>query len=73
MCEWDSRGIKQHYIQKQRPKQKALILGQKNVVNTPLINPEKSLSPLHIKLGPFVKVMDQNSAGFIYLKISFPG
>jgi hypothetical protein len=42
---------KHHYIQKQGPKQEALILAQTNVINTPLINPEKSLPPLRIKLG----------------------
>jgi len=33
------------------------------------------LSPLHIKIGlikNFVKTMDQNSAGFTYLKNKFP-
>jgi hypothetical protein len=34
------------------PKQESLIPGQKNAVNTPLINPEKVYLPLlHIKLG----------------------
>jgi hypothetical protein len=50
----------------------SLIPGQKNVVNTPLMNPEKvHLPPLHIKLG--LKKMDQYSAGFMYLKNKFPG
>jgi len=46
------------------------------VVHTPLINPEKvHLPPLHIQLGLIknvVKAMDQNSAGFMYLKNKFP-
>jgi len=50
--------------------------GQKNVVHTPLINPEKVyLPPLHNQLGlikTVVKAMDQNSAGFMYLKHRFP-
>jgi hypothetical protein len=38
-----------------------------NVVNIPLINPEKFyLPPLHIK------AMDQNGAGFVYFKNKFP-
>jgi hypothetical protein len=52
-----------------------LISEQKNVPNTPLINPENVyLPPLHIKLGlikNFVKTMDQISAGFVYLKNKF--
>jgi len=48
---------------KKWPKQVSLIPEQKNVVNIPLINPEKVyLPPLHIK------VMDQNGAGFVYFK-----
>ena len=46
------------------------------MVHTPLINPEKvHLPPLHIQLGLIknvVKAMDQNSAGFMYLKNKFP-
>jgi hypothetical protein len=44
--------------------------------NTPFINPERIyLLQLHIKLGlinNFVKAMNQNSAGFMYLKNNFP-
>jgi hypothetical protein len=47
---WYSRDRKHHYIQKQGPKQEALILAQKSVITTPLINPEKSLPLLRIKL-----------------------
>ena len=46
------------------------------MVHTPLINPEiVYLPPLHIQLGLIknvVKTMDQNSAGFMYLKNKFP-
>ena len=62
---------------KQWPKRELLTPGQKNVVNTPSINHEKVyLLPMNIKLGlirNFVKAMDQNSAGFMYLKNEFPG
>jgi len=52
---------------KKWPKQVSLIPGQKNVVNIPLINPEKVyLPPLHIK------AMDQNGAGCVYFKNKFP-
>jgi hypothetical protein len=50
--------------------------GKKSVLNNPLVNPEKVfLPPLHIKLGlmkNFVKAMDKNGAGFMYLKHKFP-
>ena len=53
-----------------------LIPGQKSVINTPLINPEKVYLPLlHIELGlikKFVKVICQNNAGFMYLKNQLP-
>jgi len=65
-----------HYFRKQWPKRELLTPGQKNVVNIPSINPEKAyLPPLHIELGlirNFVKAMDQNSTGFMYLKNKFP-
>jgi hypothetical protein len=45
------------------------------VQNNPLVNPEKVfLLPLHIKLGlmkNFVKAIDKNGAGFMYLKHNF--
>jgi hypothetical protein len=76
LYEWDSRDSKYHYIQKQWPKRELLIPGNKNVVNTPLISTEKVyLPPSHIKLGLikiFVKAMDQNGAGFMYLENKYP-
>jgi hypothetical protein len=46
------------------------------VLNNPLVNPEKVfLHPLYIKLGlmkNFVKAMDKNGVGFMYLKHTFP-
>jgi hypothetical protein len=48
----------------------------KNVRHLPLVNPENVyLPPLHIKVGlmkNFVKGIDQNGAGFAYLKETFP-
>jgi len=50
--------------------------GEKNVVNPPLVLPEKIyLPPLHIKLGLikyFVKGMDKTSCGFEYVRSKFP-
>jgi len=54
LCEWDSRGGKYHYVQKQWHQRESLIAGQKNEVNIPLINPEQIYLPaLHIKLWLF--------------------
>jgi len=52
LCEWDSRDKKNHYVNKLWPKRTSLKPGEKNVVNPPLVLPEKIfLPPLHIKLG----------------------
>jgi hypothetical protein len=52
------------------------IPGKKNVLNNPLVNPEKLfLPPLNNKLGlvkNFVQAMDKNGTGFMYLKHKFP-
>jgi len=72
VCEWDSRDRKHHYIKKQWPKRESLIPGEKNAVNTPIINPEKVyLPPLYITLG-LTKTFDHKSAGFMYSKNKFP-
>ena len=75
LCEWDSRDKKNHYEKKVWPK-RSLTPGEKNVVNPPLVVPEKIyLPPLHIKLGlmkNFVKGMDRTGEGFTYLKNKFP-
>jgi hypothetical protein len=45
------------------------------VLNNPLVNLEQVfLPPLHIKLGlmkNFIKAMDKNGTGFMYLKLKF--
>ena len=70
------RDRKHQYILKQWPKRESLTLLQKHVVNTPLINPEKVyLALFHIKLEltkNFIKAMDQNSTGLMYLKDKVP-
>jgi len=76
MFEWHNRERKHHCIQKQWPKRESHIPVQKNVANTPLINPEEVyLTPLYNKLRlikNFIKAMNQNSAEFTYLKNKFP-
>ena len=52
LCEWDSRDKKNRYVNKLWPKRTPLTPGEKNVVNPPLVLPEKIyLPPLHINLG----------------------
>lgn len=54
----------------------SLVPGQKNVKHLPLVKPsDVFLPPLHIKLGlmkTFVKAMDRDGDGFLYLKEKFP-
>lgn len=75
LCEWNSRA-KDHYKCKDWPPRKSFQLSEKNVINIPLVQPEKIiLPPLHLKLGymkQFVKRLDQESEAFLYLKSLFP-
>lgn len=76
LCEWDSRARSEHYIKKDWPMRTNFIPGQRNVSENPLVEPNNIiLPPLHIKLGlikNFVKAMDRNGEGFLYLKSIFP-
>jgi len=76
LCKWDSRKKKNHCVNKLWPKRKSLTPGEKNVVNPPLVLPEKIyLPPLHIKLGlmkNFVKGMDKTGRAFQYVRNEFP-
>jgi hypothetical protein len=75
LCEWDSRDQKTHFVKKQWPKRENLTPGKKNVTCKPLVDPKKAyLPPLHIKLGlmkKFVKAMDCDVQGFLYLQRKF--
>ena len=61
---------------KQWPKREKLKPGKKNVTCKPLVDPKKVyLPPLHMKLGlmkNFVKAMDRDGQGFLYLQGKFP-
>jgi len=46
LCEWDSRDKKNHYVNEVWPKRTSLTTGEKNVVNPPLVLPEKNFCPL---------------------------
>lgn len=76
LCEWDSRDKTSHYMKKKWPMRASNEPGKKNVSNEPLVLSDAIiLPPLHIKLGlfkNFVKAMDKNGAGFLYLKEKFP-
>jgi len=76
LCEWDSRDKKKRYVNKLWLKRTSLTPGDKNVVISPFVLPEKMFLPsLHIKLGlmkNFVKGMDKTGRGFEYLRNKFP-
>jgi len=46
LCEWDSRDKKNHYVNKLWPKRTPMTPEEKNVVNPPLVLPEKIYLPL---------------------------
>lgn len=76
LCKWDSRDREKHYVQELWPDRIEYQLGKDNIKYVPLIDKNNIiLPPLHIKLGlvkNFVKVLDKESAAFIYLKKIFP-
>ncbi|CAK8690383.1 unnamed protein product [Clavelina lepadiformis] len=76
LCLWDSRATTEHYKKQIWPKRNEFVVGEKNVKQTRLINPNKVLiPPLHIKLGlikQFVKALDKGGDAFQFLKNLFP-
>lgn len=76
LCLWDSRAKNQHWIKKDWPAREALVPGQQNVINPPLVSRDRIiLPPLHIKLGlikQFVKALDKNGNCFLFLSKKFP-
>ena len=75
-CYWDSRAIDRHWVKKDWPAREDLAVGDKNVMNEPLVNRDRAiLPPLHIKLGlmkPFVKALDKDGDCFSYIANTFP-
>jgi hypothetical protein len=71
LCLWDSRSKSEHWVRKEWPERNEFPVGQKNVINEPLVDPQKILlPPLHIKLGlmkQFVKALDKDGRCFRYL------
>lgn len=76
LCLWDSRAREQHWKKSDWPSRETLKPGEKNVINTTLVPPEKVLlPPLHIKLGlmkQFVKSLQKDGDCFKYLCTKFP-
>lgn len=76
LCFWDSRDKENHYIKQVWPERTELKIGEKNVINQPLVNRNKIVfPPLHIKLGlmkQFVKALDTNGECFKYIILKFP-
>ena len=76
LYKWDGWDKKNHYVNELWPKPTSLTPQKKNVVNPPLVLPEKIyLPPLHIKLGLIkksVKGMDKTGCGFQYVRNKFP-
>ena len=77
MCLWDSRDKQHHWSQKVWPVREELKVGERNVINVPLVNRDRIiLPPLHIKLGimkQFVKALDKSGGCFNFLSHKFPG
>jgi len=71
LCEKDIRDKKNHCVSKLWPKRTSLTPGEKNVVNPPLILPERIfLPPLYIDLDlmkNFVKGMNKSHRGLEYV------
>jgi len=76
LCKWDSRDKKNHYVNKLWTKRTSPTLGEKNVVNPPLVLAEKIHLPLlHIEVGlmkNLVKGMDKTGRGFEYVEEYVP-
>ena len=62
LCLWDSRGVQQHYIQREWPPRTGYIAGKHSVNLNLWCRLKKFFPPLHIKLGVmknFVKALDK--------------
>jgi len=75
LCLWDSRDKSNHFQKREWTNRNEFTLGKNNVVQKPLVEPNKILiPPLHLKLGlmkNFVKAMDKEGAGLRYLGQKF--
>ena len=52
LCYWDSRVTDQHWVKKDWPAREDFAVGDKNIINEPLVNRDYIiLPPLYMKLG----------------------
>ena len=76
ICLWDSSTKKEHYIRKNWPMRATLKVGEKNVIQPPLVPRDKIiLLPLRIKLARmkrFVKALDKKGDCFKHVIEKFP-
>ena len=77
LCYWDSRDRENHWTQKDWQKRNSITVGDKNIINEPLVDRKKMiLPPLHLKLGflkQFVKALDFEGDCFLYTCNKFKG
>ena len=77
LCLWDSRAKGKHWNQRTWPVRASMTVGEKNVINEPLVDREKIIfPPLRIKFGlmkQFVKALDKEDDCFQYICSAFPG
>ena len=72
LYEWDSTDRKHHFIQQRWSIRESLIPGQKNVVNTPFINPEKFIYLRCASDFDSINFAKQWIKIALYLKSKFP-
>ena len=77
LCYWDSRASTQHWVKKDWPKRENLTVGDKNIINEPLVSRDRMILPtLHIKLGlmkQFVKALDKRGNCINNIAKKIPG
>ena len=77
ICLWDSRDRANHWVKTDWTLWETLNVGDKNVINEPLVSRDRIIfPPLHIKLGlikQFVKALDKDGECFRYICHLFPG
>ena len=77
LCYWDRPAITQHWVKKGWSAREDLAVGDKNIINEPLVGRDRIiLPPLHIKLGlmkHLVKALDKHGDCFNYFVKKLPG
>ena len=77
LCYLKSRATDQHWVKMDWPAREDLAVGNKSIINEPLVNRDRIILPLlPIKLGlmkQFVKALDKNGVCFNFIAKTFPG